>query len=182
MQHLAIYLDMDGVLADFDAGLKALGIAVDPALNKPSEELTPEERAAKHAVRDRIANSGFYRTLPLMAGARELWNFVAPAAPIVLTAAPRFADGGEHGEAFRQAALDKRAWIEAMFGPVPDERFVCTTSSGKARFMHRKHSAHQILVDDRISNILPWREAGGIGIHHVSAGESIAQIAALLAA
>ncbi len=73
-------------------------------------------------------------------------------------------------------------WIRASrTGRVrlPDERFICTTSSRKWQFMHRKKSEHQVLVDDRIDNIEAWRKAGGIGILHVSVEDSIAQLKAL---
>jgi hypothetical protein len=60
--------------------------------------------------------------------------------------------------------------------PISDERFICTTSSRKHQYMHRKHSDHQILIDDRIDNITAWREAGGIGILHASAEQSIVEL------
>lgn len=166
MHRLAVYLDMDGVLADFDAGLRARGIAPVVDLNRSREDMTPEQRAAKEALQAQIANTDFYATLPPMPGAKALWYVVEPAEPIVLTAAPRFDADEESGAAFKRAAADKRAWIETLFGPIPDHRFICTTSARKAHFIGRKNARFQILVDDRLSNIIRWRAAGGIGVHH----------------
>ena len=35
---------------------------------------------------------------------------------------------------------------------------------------------NHILIDDRPHSIDPWREAGGIGIQHTSAADTIAQL------
>jgi hypothetical protein len=62
---------------------------------------------------------------------------------------------------------------------IPDDRFICTTSARKHEFMHRKHSDHQILIDDRTDNIEAWKEAGGIGILHTSVEDTLKQLAAI---
>jgi hypothetical protein len=37
----------------------------------------------------------------------------------------------------------------------------------------------QVLVDDRIKNVEAWRAAGGIGVLHTSAGDSLLQLSRL---
>ena len=121
--------------------------------------------------------------------------------PIILTAAPKFGateDDFHVNPYWLGAAYQKRGWVEnillpavkfnfpesyinayAQAGgvgqsvPIADENFICTTSVRKFEFMHRLHGAHQVLVDDRIANVTAWAEAGGIGIFHRSAEESI---------
>lgn len=106
------------------------------------------------------------------------------------------------------AAYHKRNWVECILLPsvvnhslmpiptdtkvifrqdgsverirLPDERFICTTSARKYQFMHRKHSDHQILVDDRPDNIEAWVKAGGIGIQHTDAEDSIQKLRILI--
>ena len=41
---------------------------------------------------------------------------------------------------------------------------------------HEYAAPNHILIDDRDKAILPWREAGGIGILHTSANDTIAQL------
>jgi hypothetical protein len=158
---------MDGVLADFDAGLRALGIEPDQTTNKSRSHMTPDEIVLKDKVYDAILAQPFFNTLPLMHDAQELWDFCLPFEPVILTAAPSRESG------FAKAAREKREWIEAHFGPIPDERFICTNSSKKRNYVGHLPGEYQILVDDRPSNILGWREAGGWGILHLSAESSI---------
>jgi hypothetical protein len=46
---------------------------------------------------------------------------------------------------------------------------------------HKKDFAgpKNILIDDRLDNIQGWRDAGGIGIHHVNAKHTIDQLKVL---
>lgn len=168
-----IYLDMDGVLADFEAGLRDIGIKPDPAINRSRDTLSTEEIERKDAVYAAImAKDGFFENLPMMADARELWWFCRGFHPIILTAAPRRADG------FEKASREKLAWCRRHLGPIPDDRFVCTVSSRKAQYVNYRYGGPQVLVDDRIDNCNAWRRAGGWAVHHVSARESIAGIGA----
>jgi len=162
-----IYLDMDGVLADFDAGLRALGIEPDQATNKSRSLMTPDEVVMKDKVYDAILAQPFFNTLPLMHDAQSLWDFCAPFEPVILTAAPSRESG------FEKAAREKREWIEEHFGPIPDERFICTHSSKKQNYVGHLPGRVQVLVDDRPSNVDQWRGAGGHGILHLSAEASI---------
>jgi hypothetical protein len=39
--------------------------------------------------------------------------------------------------------------------------------------------SNSILIDDRLDNILGWRENGGIGIHHLNSKDTISQLKTL---
>lgn len=221
MKQLAIYLDLDGVLADFDGGMRKLGYTVDEFLNYGSHKLTQEQAAEKLRRYKHIAGTSFFEDLDILPGAVELYRFVRAADPIILTAAPKFGateDDYYVNSHWLGAAYAKRRWVEHKLLPVveyvdrvkaipfadrylsdeglvqlsqyqvdpntrvkiPDERFICTTSSRKQEFIHRKKSDHQILIDDRKDNCDTWRDAGGIAIQHVSAEDSIAQLKELI--
>ncbi|MBK1666591.1 hypothetical protein CKO28_00855 [Rhodovibrio sodomensis] len=170
---LAIYLDLDGVMADFDAGLRALGFDPDPALNRSREELDADGQAQKERMYDLIREGDFYARLPLMAGAERLWSAVADLDPVFLTAAPRFG-GTKSDPAFQNAARHKRAWVDRQaFGPVSDDRFICTTSREKALYVGYKPARRQVLIDDRESNTRAWADAGGLGILHTSVEDTL---------
>lgn len=189
MKDFAIYLDLDGVLADYSTGLEQMGFTVDRSF-KTDLNRHGTEHPLKRQMFEAVKGTEFYRGLPLMPGAVDLYRACLDADPIILTAAPTF--GATEEDYFLNphwlgAAYHKRVWVENRLLPavetaddhypiycgIPDERFICTTGKRKHEFMRRKHSDHQILIDDRMDNILPWAEHGGVGILHVDAATSI---------
>lgn len=197
LEDYAIYLDLDGVKADYDAGIRRLGFAPDPA-KKNTLNRSGTQDPFKRAMYDAIQGTDFYRTLPLMPGAVKLYRAVQLAKPIILTAAPKFGaseDDYHLNPHWLGAAYHKRWWVEnrllpealpytvEKWGklttlhedciPIEDERFICTTSARKQEFIGRKHSDHQILIDDRRDNCVRWARAGGIAILHVDADTTI---------
>ncbi|UTC28870.1 putative 5'(3')-deoxyribonucleotidase [Brevundimonas phage vB_BpoS-Marchewka] len=206
-----VSLDLDGVEADYAAGMVALGYDVDPALGRDLNR-SGTSHPLKREMYERIKGTEFYRHLPLQEGAVALYRAAArlmagsARLPVIVTAAPKF--GATEDDYYLNpfwlgAAYHKRVWVETVLLPavvreeyddamvfaqvkeriaIPDENFICTTSARKFEFMHRLHGAHQILVDDRIANVLAWAEAGGIGVFHRSSPESIAALEAIGAA
>jgi hypothetical protein len=201
MQDLAIYLDLDGVVADYDAGIRRQGFSPDPA-KKNELNRSGSNDPFKRAMYDAIQGTNFYRWLPYMPGAVKLYQGIAAADPIILTAAPKF--GATEEDYFLNpywlgAAYHKRGWVEHMLLPdalprhvvkwgmlttqhethiaIPDERFICTTSSRKHEFIGRKKSDHQILIDDRRDNCVRWARAGGVAILHTSADLTLEALA-----
>ena len=78
MSHL--FLDLDGVLADFDAGAKRLFGMSSRAF---------EDKYGKREFWRRLANAkDFYATLPLMPDARLLFDAVKHLDPTILTGLP----------------------------------------------------------------------------------------------
>lgn len=197
MEDYAIYLDLDGVMADYDAGIRSLGFLPDPA-KKNDLNRSGTDDPFKRSMYEAIRGTDFYRKLPFMPGALGLYRAISQANPIILTAAPKF--GATEDDYFLNpywlgAAYHKRAWVEsrllpAVMGkimddffddeeapavvsiydkqgiPLADERFICTTSARKQQFINRKHSDHQILIDDRRDNCVRWARAGGAAILH----------------
>lgn len=171
-QSVAVYLDLDGVLADYEAKVRAMGFDC-RGLNVPSNRLAAEDRERKARIQDAIIFSDFYRRLPLLADAEQLYMAVAPLKPVILTAAPRFGFSDDQSDAFRHAALMKRIWCREQLGLADDSRFICTTSDRKHHYIGRMPGSLQVLIDDRHDNVERWRASGGIAVLHTSAAESI---------
>ena len=148
-----IYLDCDGVLADFDKGAEAI-------LGAPPRVF--EKRHGAGQFWKRLANApGFFEHLDPLPDAFELYDAVKAKGPIILTGLP-------HG---RWAEPQKRRWAERHFPGVP----VITTSAA----LKREHChPGDVLVDDRAQHRHLWIEAGGVFIHHTSASASIAALRA----
>ena len=146
--HPHLFLDCDGVLADFDAGArKVLGMEVRAF----------EARHGKREFWRRLARAkDFYATLPEMHDARELFDAVKHLKPTILTGLPL----GDW------AAPQKVRWATEHFPGVP----IITCM---ARDKYRHMSPGDVLVDDREDHRAKWEDAGGIFIHHRSARESL---------
>lgn len=209
MSDFVFHLDLDGVLADFESGIQAMGFPHDPELNKSTVLLSGTGNAKKRERYEAIKGTTFFADLPLLPGALDIYAEVAKhGEPIILTAAPKFGAGDDdcHLNPYWQgAAYHKRWWVEhvllprtrwhsAKFGKlfikhmsmantrvrIDDEHFICTTSSRKHEFMNRRHGKHQVLIDDRPSNIEAWAKAGGIGILHSTPEETLRYIKELV--
>lgn len=154
---MQLFLDCDGVLADFDRGAKAV-------LGLPPREF--ERRHDLKAFWRRLAQApDFYAKLPLMPDAMRLFDAVRHLDPIILTGCPR---GG-------WAEAQKERWAERHF---PGTRIITCMAVDK-----RRHSqAGDILVDDTLKHRHLWEEAGGIFIHHRDAESSIDALRACLPA
>ena len=148
-----IYLDCDGVLADFDKSAKAI-------LGAPSHVF--EERHGAGPFWKRLANAdGFFENLEPLPDAFELYEAVKAKGPIILTGMP-------HG---KWAEPQKRAWAARHFPGVP----VITTAAA----LKREHChPGDVLVDDRDQHRRLWEAAGGLFIRHKSAKASIAALKA----
>ncbi len=147
-----LFLDCDGVLADFDAGSRAL-----------LGGMTPHQFEERHGKREfwrRLANApDFYNTLPLMADAQDLFDAVAHLRPTILTGLPLGT----------WAAPQKVAWAERHFPGTP---IITCMARDKVRYM----AEGDVLVDDRADHRGKWEEAGGIFILHEKAERSIAAL------
>ena len=152
MSEPRLFLDADGVLADFDEGARRLlGMA-------------PAAFEAKHGKREfwrRIAGAkNFYGSLPEMADARTLFDAVRPLEPTILTGLP----------IGNWAAPQKVQWAAEHFPGVP----IITCM---ARDKHKHMKPGDVLVDDRENHRAAYEAAGVVFVHHKSAQESLRQLA-----
>jgi hypothetical protein len=147
-----LFLDLDGVLADFDAGATAV-------LGMSSRDFE-----AKHGKREfwrRLARAkDFYATLPLMPDAMVLFEAVKHLEPTILTGLPLG----------NWAAPQKVRWAARHF---PGTKIITTMARDKYKHM----TGMDVLVDDRADHRERWKAAGGTFIHHKNARDSLQQLA-----
>lgn len=148
-RHSRLFLDCDGVLADFDAYATEL-------LGMP-----PRRFEARHGPKrfwSRIAGHGdFFYELPLMPDAQVLWDAVAHLHPIILTGLPQGT----------WAAPQKMRWAAKHF---PEARMITTLARAKRDHME---NPGDVLVDDLLKYKALWEEAGGVFVHHRNARETL---------
>lgn len=150
---MQIFVDMDGVLADFDSHHEAVfGV-------RPCKQADNVDWQAVRAVKN------YYLDMPPMPDMRELWDFVAPHKPIVLTGVPI------NPITVEEAPANKRAWAAKHLGPDVEVR----TCPSKDKSLHCQPG--DILLDDWPKYRDLWVAKGGIWITHTSAKDSIVQLA-----
>jgi hypothetical protein len=152
MPERQLYLDCDGVLADFDRGAERL-------LGVPPRDF--EARHGRARFWDRLAQAPeFFFHLPLMPGATELFAAVRHLHPIILTGLPRG----------NWAAAQKVRWAAQHF---PGTKIITCLAADK-----RRHCAQgDVLVDDTLKYRQRWEDAGGIFIHYRSVDQALEELA-----
>ncbi|GAB3552173.1 hypothetical protein GCM10027343_37340 [Noviherbaspirillum agri] len=135
---LQIYLDLDGVFADFDARVKHL-------TGKHPHQL---DRA--HLWKMVNADKRFFAELELIEGCMLLWEATKDLEPIFLTGAPS-------SRVFQE---QKREWVSRIFG----QEFVVHVVPRKLK--QDFSGPHKVLIDDTPENIEQWIARGGHGILH----------------
>lgn len=146
-----VFLDCDGVLADFDAYAQVY-------FGKHPREYERLMGSARFWA-ELEAKGDFYRHLPLMPDAHELVAGVAHLNPTILTGCPR----GNWAEA------QKIAWAAEHFPGVP----IITCRSADKRD-HAKPG--DVLIDDWPQHRHRWIEMGGVFISHFDAQSSLAAL------
>jgi 5'(3')-deoxyribonucleotidase len=158
-----IYLDMDGVIADFFGGVeKMYGV-------KHWKELTSVKTGGelKQEVIDRITGSDFFSTLPKFPSADGLIQLIksATGGKFSILTSPLI---GDH----ENSAAQKKVWISKNIEQ-PDEVIV---SGRKEKYAKQKDGTANILIDDRPVNIERWEARGGFGILYQANKDSIIKV------
>lgn len=149
-----VWVDLDGVLVDFDRGVKDL------TGYYPSEIKKKDMWDAIKSAKDENGEPNFFRDLHWMPDGKELWNTIKHFHPIILTGLPTKGNGKQQ----------KQQWCKNHLGSnVP---VIVVPSKDKHLFAKPNY----ILIDDRNDNIEAWRKAGGIGILHRSTKQTLEKL------
>jgi hypothetical protein len=148
---MQLFLDKDGVLADFDRHV--LELFGD----------TPRKLGDKRLWECVDATPDFWITIPMKEGADELMEVAAPYNPIILTGCPV--------TGYDIAAASKPKWIGNRYGP----SIKVITCLSKDKPLHMIQPG-DILVDDFIVNVKRWRAAGGQSVWYKTPEEGLASL------
>lgn len=154
-----IYVDLDGTLVDFIAGvMKELRINREPYPDELDTFLSTAYGSTKK----------FWSSLLWMPDGKKLWNTLKDLNTEILSACPNKCSNTP------SVVAGKRIWVKKNLKL--SKGINITTRRGKLKFVGPKH----ILIDDYMQNINEWKGAGGIAIHHKNAASTLAQLKKIL--
>ena len=149
---ITLYLDMDGVLCNFDKAYRAF----DP------------QKEDRKKFRESVMIHKIFEDLEFMPDAQELLNYVSKLENInveILTSMGTFDEiQGSN------AKYQKMHWLDK--NNIPYKPNFLRAKQEKANFAHDR----AILVDDSIGCITPFASKGGHAIHHSKSSDTIQQI------
>ncbi|KKM82484.1 hypothetical protein LCGC14_1319150 [marine sediment metagenome] len=145
-QSFQLFVDMDGVLVGFQAGVQSfLGTTMITVHNRDFWKTlhnSPEEEVKE-----------WWANLEWAPGGKELWNYVSKFHPSILSAPDM---NKKYREACEKGKID---WIQRNLRPQPTNIIL---QRNKEKTAHK----FAILIDDKTKNTVPWEAAGGVAILH----------------
>lgn len=163
-----IFLDLDGVMVNLELPIYVQhGVVFGKTHEWELEQVwlkTTEE---------------FWATCPPEDDYEALYSIISHLDPVVLTAVPHtFKQGSSQS---MTCELGKRKWVHDNLSPRQASRMIVTYSKLKQEVIPKDidHKHLYILIDDMKRNIERWQAAGGTGILHTSAADTIKQLQAI---
>ena len=156
-----IYVDMDGVVANFEKRFEDLsGMRSEPFVDKYGKEKFWNLIDEKYKV-------SFWRGIEPMDDAKKLIEFVSKHDYEMLTAPSRK----------NHSIIGKSLWIKDKIGKIfPSKPKVNYRQAKQKHLIKPQLTEYDILIDDREDTIDRWNKAGGTGILHTSADDTITQL------
>jgi hypothetical protein len=146
-----IYCDMDGVLRDFDSQF-------DHYFGESVKEYIADKgiKSFENAINE--AGKDFWTTMPMLAGAKELWQRIGKYGVTILTSPGEF-EGAKEG---------KIKWIRENLRPAPKKVIFKQTGQKHTEIQGKSEEEikKSVLIDDYEKNLKPWESIGATGIKH----------------
>ena len=158
-----VYIDMDGVIADFFGGVEKLyGVGHWKELNADNK------LDLKQEVINRISGTDFFATLPKFESSGELISMVKEftGGNFSINTSPLRGDN-------ENSAKYKKLWIQNNIEQ-PDE--IVVTGRKESYAKDKASGTPNILIDDRPVNIQRWQGAGGYGILYQANRDSLTKV------
>ena len=173
-----VFLDMDGCLTDFE---KAFEEATQNS-NKdvpPANGLGPHEYEETHGKKTfwtaiEAAGEEFWSEMDWMPDGKKLWAYVSQFDPTILSAPsrdPRCITGKVKWLKKNVSLPNYDVQLKSKRGWDGQSKIILNANKGKYAT-----GPQDILIDDTPKKIKMWMEAGGTGILHTNADDTIRQL------
>lgn len=152
-----VYLDMDGVLADFFTEYaKLAGVKSGSYRDIPPAKTDP--------TLQKMVGTDFFARLPKFPSADKLVQMA-----VKLFGHYHICSSPLRGD-FEGSTHYKQVWIKQHLTPQPVDVLI---TPNKAKYAVQADGTPNILIDDRGSNISAWEAAGGVGIKYQADEDSL---------
>jgi 5'-nucleotidase len=150
MKKPEVYLDMDGVIADFFAEYaKLAGVSTGSYRDIPPAKVDP--------TLNKMVGTDFFYRLPKFASADALVDMIVKAfGGYHICSSPLRGD-------YEGSEKYKTLWIKKNLKQQPKSILI---TPNKAKYATQPDGTPNILIDDRGSNITAWEAKGGVGIKY----------------
>lgn len=173
VQNFRVFCDLDGVLVDFNRGFAEL--PENPEGLSPSDF---EDKNGKHTIWKIIDKYGeaYWTELYWMNDGRELWDYLEEYKPTILSSPSRNP----------KSISGKAKWVKLNLGinDQPVTKLADYSPEKRLVVMQQKQlfakGPTDILIDDTQAKLDKWVEAGGTGILHNDATDTIKVLEGIL--
>jgi hypothetical protein len=149
-----LYLDMDGVLADFYTPFNNMA-GVSSWKDASKDTIS--------AVLKQIANKkDFWINLDVLSDVPKLLQ----AVTTLFRGEYKILSKALAGD--KDVVSQKRQWVQTNLQPQPNEVIIMPATGNKGSYAQQPDGTANILIDDFGYNIKQWKNAGGIGIQHTN--------------
>jgi 5'(3')-deoxyribonucleotidase len=160
MKKPEVYVDMDGVIADFFTEYaKLAGIQSGNYRDIPPAKTDP--------TLQKMVGTDFFARLPKIPSADQLISMI-----VKLYGHYHICSSPLRGD-FENSEAQKKVWIQKHLKPQPVNIII---TPNKAKYAKQSDGTPNILIDDRGSNISAWEQAGGIGIKYQADEDSLQKV------
>jgi 5'(3')-deoxyribonucleotidase len=161
MKDYKFYLDLDGVLADFEQHF------IDISGENPQSYINKHGVVKFWVLIDIIHGLNFWKNLPIMEGAHKLMDKIKNYHYQILTSPSRN----------NISRVGKKIWVKEKTGSLfKNKPEICFKFKNQKKELWGPNS---ILIDDNIHIIKDWVGRGGIGIHHTDIDNTLSQLSSL---
>lgn len=153
-----VYVDMDGVLADFDKGVEKV---IGHRMTYHFEENDP--------VWNQIKNHGlerFFSELEWLPGSENMWNYITSNFMKVKILSAM----GKWNKINNDVYRGKHMWLNRHIPSLREQDIILVEDKHKKQEYSK---SGDIIIDDTKVVIDEWNNKGGIGLWHKSANETI---------
>ena len=149
-----LYVDMDGVLADFYGPFnKMAGVSSWKDASKDT---------VSQVLRDITKQQDFWINLDVLSGVPKLLS----AIQSLFNGQYKVLSKALAGD--KRVVAQKKQWVQANMQLQPNEIIIMPATADKGIYATQSDGSANILIDDFGYNIKKWRSAGGIGIQHTN--------------
>ena len=149
-----LYVDMDGVLADFYGPFnKMAGVSSWKDASKDT---------VSQVLRDITKQQDFWINLDVLSGVPKLLS----AIQSLFNGQYKVLSKALAGD--KRVVAQKKQWVQANMQLQPNEIIIMPATADKGIYATQSDGSANILIDDFGYNIKKWQSAGGIGIQHTN--------------